>query len=173
LTDKVRKGNHVAKSYVLKALKILGSEEILKLAEVVQKKQSFQQAAGGEFTGWGDSFEQPASAEETRPRPEGKVLAFKKERDFEKYQPPPAASQENTEEAPGEESSPIHLFTSEMHLWQRELSKSAENSLHKQQASKGYLRASEMYVVKSKDCEGKEKLRFASTDGILINKKQA
>ena len=40
-------------------------------------------------------------------------------------------------------------------------------------AFKGYRKSTEMYVVKTPTHEGKDKIRFASTNGVLVNKKQA
>ena len=45
--------------------------------------------------------------------------------------------------------------------------------VQKKDAFKGYEKSTEMYVVKTTTHDGKDKLRFAATDGVLINKKQA
>jgi hypothetical protein len=35
------------------------------------------------------------------------------------------------------------------------------------------MKSNEMYVVKTPSSDGKDKIRFAATQGVLINKKQA
>jgi len=37
----------------------------------------------------------------------------------------------------------------------------------------GYKKSADMYVVKTTEVDGKEKIRIASTRGVLIDKKQA
>ena len=43
----------------------------------------------------------------------------------------------------------------------------------KKEAARGYARATEMYVVKTSKIEGSDSIRFASTNGVLVDKKQA
>jgi hypothetical protein len=64
-------------------------------------------------------------------------------------------------------------MSSEVILIQREISRETTNEVHKTAAKSSYSKASEMYVVKSQSLDGKENIRFASTNGVLINKKQA
>lgn len=153
-------------SYVLQALKILGLEEILKLSEVLHVKQvPLKKAAGAELIVWDDA-EEKASTRNQGPREEAKVLAFPKKTINELIP--------MQDEAPAkEDDNPTNLLTSEVILWQRELSKQAGETSHKMDAFKGYKKSTEMYVVKTPTLEGKDKIRFASTNGVLVNKKQA
>ncbi len=152
-------------SYVLQALKILGLEEMLKLSDVLHVKQvRLKKAAGGELIVWDDADlnVQPRNA----PREEAKVLAFPK-KTISQLLPL------QDEAPPKEEESTPNLFTSDVVLWQRELSKLSGETSHKMDAFKGYKKSTEMYVVKTPTNEGKDKIRFASTNGVLVNKKQA
>lgn len=152
-------------SYVLEALKILGLDEILKLSEVLLTKQvPLKKAAGEELIVWDET---PAPKKPKTEVREGKVLPFPQKtiHDIEAFEEPP------TEIA--EESEASELLTSDFILWQRELQKKTEMKVQKKDAFKGYEKSTEMYVVKTTTHDGKDKLRFAATDGVLINKKQA
>ncbi|MFP5384998.1 MAG: hypothetical protein ACLGHN_02900 [Bacteriovoracia bacterium] len=156
-------------SYVLRALKILGLEEMLKLSEVLHVKQvPLKKAAGGEFIVWDDAVEQEAApTPKSEPKEkEGKVLTFPK-KTINDLTPLPEEA-----EATGEEETPSFL-SSDLVLWQREIAKHTGDNIHRLDAFKGYKKSTEMYVVKTPGAEGKDKMRFASTNGVLINKKQA
>lgn len=157
----------MAKStYVLRALKILGLEEMLKLSEVLHVKQvPLKKAAGEELIVWDDAPEKSQQPVQ-RERPEAKVLPFPKKtiNDLAPMPEHPEGVQE--EEVPG-------FIGSDLVLWQREISRQSGDNIHKLEALKGYKKSTEMYVVKSSDKEGKDKIRFASTNGVLVNKKQA
>jgi len=58
-------------------------------------------------------------------------------------------------------------------LWNREQNKDSNSPVLKKEAAKEYARSTEMYVVKTATVEGKEKIRFAHTNGVLVDKKQA
>lgn len=153
-------------SFVLQALKILGLEDILKLSEVLHVKQvPLKKAAGEELIVWDEDA--PDKVFQKAPREEGKVLSFPKKtavQDLTAFTPEP--------EIPKEELAPSFV-TSDLVLWQREISRDAGENIVKLDAFKGYKKANEMYVVKTKMAEGKDKMRFASTNGVLVNKKQA
>ncbi len=154
-------------SNVLKSLRILGLEEMLKLSQVLQVKQvPLKKAAGEDLVVWDEAPEKKRHS----PPQEAKLLEFPKERSSS-ARPTPLIEPEVSEEA--EEKEVPFLYSSEMMLWQRELSKESEALMSKKGATTGYKKATEMYVVKSQDREGKEKIRFASTNGVLVNKKQA
>lgn len=149
--------------YVLRALCILGPEEILKLAHILHREEvSFKKASGDEFVFWKEG-KAPAKKQESRPKTEAKILHFSR---------PAPQVEEKVETA--EESSPEDggIMSSEVILMQREISRESNSGTQKASAKSGYHKATEMYVVKS-TVEGKEKIRFASTNGVLINKKQA
>lgn len=159
----------MAKSFVLRALKIFGLEEMLKLSEVLKVKSSrMKKAAGEELIVWSDEPEKPHHAP-TVAQETDNVLQFKKHGHIE--MPEPIADPNASQGIPQEDGSTF--YSSEFMLWQRELSKDVGAPLLKKEAVKGYSRATEMYVVKTPTIEGKEKIRFASTNGVLVNKKQA
>jgi hypothetical protein len=158
------------KSSVLRALKILGLEEMLKLSEVLQVKQvPLKKVAGGEHIVWDE--EPPKENFSRAPQKEATVLPFPQKN-------PPSAASVNLHdhlavEASVSEGSTHNLVEMDMLLWQRELARTTEESFHKQEAFKGYKKATEIYSVKSKDLDGKDKVRFANTNAVLVNKKQA
>lgn len=152
-------------SFVLRALKILGLEEMLKLSEVLHVKQApLKKAAGEELVVWDDSESIHELPKKTRPKEEAKILEFPK-KTLADLAPEP--------ELEGKEGEDSGLLHSEVVLWQREITRQTGDTVHKKDAFKGYRKATEMYVVKTSDVDGKDKIRFASTNGVLINKKQA
>ncbi len=153
-------------SYVLKALKILGPEEMLKLSEVLHVKQApLKKAAGGELIVWDDA-DLKVPSRKTPEKEEAKILAFPK-KSINELIP-------LREEIPSkDDGASSTLLNSEVILWQRELNKQCEETSHKMDALKEYKKSTEMYVVKTPASEGKDKIRFASTNGVLVNKKQA
>ena len=158
----------MGKSFVLQALRVFSFEEMLKLSQSTQiKSVIMKKAAGAELIVWSDA------SEEVKPQPKDtevkdNVLPFKKQLLFDPETTPQAEISEVS--PPSEESK--NFYSSEFMLWQRELSKEAPAN-HKKDAAQGYARSTEMYVVKSATFEGKEKIRFAATNGVLVNKKQA
>jgi hypothetical protein len=159
-------------SYVLQALNILGLEEILKLSEVLHAKQvPLKKAAGEELIVWNTPVEKPGKKAK---KEEAKVLPFPNRAvtDFPELEEEPP---EKPEERPAPESSSgnEHVMPSDIILWQRELMRDSDEAIQKLDAMKGYQKSTQMYVVKSHLADGKEKIRFASTNGVLINKKQA
>lgn len=158
----------MANSYVLKALRIFGSEEMLKLSQsALVKPVMLKKAAGEDLVFWSD-----APDEETEPfsTPElpGKVLPFRK--NFKA--PVEEVPQDKKQKSEDSEEEQNHLVTTEFVLLNREMAKESAVSA-KKDAAKGYARATEMYVVKTSNIEGTESIRFASTNGVLVNKKQA
>lgn len=152
--------------FVLKALKILGPEEILKLSEVLQiKRAPLKQAAGGEFIVWDDAVD--GKPEKPQEESLAKVLPFTKKSVLNVPSLPDPA----LEQAPQNESET--LIHSDLILFQRERGKELSAKGHQLDASHGYKKATEMYVVKTTDIDGKDKIRFAQINGVLVDKKQA
>ena len=154
-------------TYVLQALKILGLEEMLKLSEVLHVKQvPLKKAAGGELIVWDDA-DQKVGPKKSPAREDAKILAFPK-KSINELIP-------LQEEAPSkdDEAGSHNLLTSDVILWQRELAKQSGETSHKKEAVQGYKKSTEVYVVKTPTNEGKDKITFASTNGVLVNKKQA
>lgn len=166
LTDMVNKGLPLANKpspYVLRALCILGPDEIQKLAHVLHREEvSFKKASGDSTVFWKEGRSTPKKRDES-PRTEAKVLHFSR----------PAPQVE--EPAPEVESSEDDqkIMSADLILLQREISRGTATTSHQASAKSGYQKATEKYVVKSQSLDGKEKIRFASTNGVLINKKQA
>ncbi|WPU65306.1 hypothetical protein [Peredibacter starrii] len=160
-------------SFVLRALKILGLEEMLKLSEVLHVKQvPLKKAAGEELIVWDDEpvqkpVHRTVSAPTPGPQTEARVLNFPKKTITDLA---PQVEEDKPEDAKTEEST---FLSSEIVLWQREIARSTDTAVHKLDAFKGYNKATEMYVVKTPSVDGKDKIRFAETNGVLINKKQA
>jgi hypothetical protein len=157
----------VAKSsFVLRALKILRLEEILKLSEVLHVKQvPLKKAAGDDLIVWDDAaLERPQRKIHEN---EGKVLSFPK-KTLKELTP---LIEESAE--PDDEREIPNFVTSDMVLRQRQIAKQSGQSVQKLDAFRGYKKSTEMYVVKTPTIEGKDKIRFASTNGVLVNKKQA
>lgn len=151
-------------TFVLRALKILGLEEMLKLSQVLHVKQvPLKKAAGEDLIVWDDA---PTIAPK-KPEVEAKVLSFPK-KTIQDLAPMP----EENPEIDDDKEKP-NFLTSDMVLWQREIAKNSGENVHKLDAFKGYKKSTEMYVVKTPTPEGKDKIRFASTNGVLVNKKQA
>lgn len=152
--------------FVLKALKILGLEEMLKLAEILNSKAvPMKKAAGEDLVVWSEP-EAGAPPKKKEPQPEGKILSFKAPK-------PTEAEIEAQAEKDHLKANPIHLVTAEMMIWQKELTKDSEVALQKKEAINGYKKSAEMYVVKTTELNGKEKIRIAATRGVLVDKKQA
>jgi hypothetical protein len=152
-------------SFVLRALKILGLEDMQKLSAVLHVKQvPLKKAAGGELIVWDETEEKPAKP--AHRQEEAKILNFPKKTITDLAPMPEEANAT-------EEGEPVSLIHSDVVLWQREISRQSGEVVQKQDAFKGYQKSTEMYVVKTPTPEGKDRIRFAATNGILVNKKQA
>ncbi len=159
-------------SFVLRALSLLGPGDILKLSAVIRDTLPLKKAAGEELIVWNDT---PKKIESPQ-KEEAKVLAFKSKSSESRLPeitatPEEIAAQKEIKEK--EEQERPNLLSSDMVLWQREMSKDLGGAINKLDAVNSYQRSTQMYVVKSETIDGKQKIRFASTDGILVNKKQA
>jgi hypothetical protein len=166
LTDIVMKGRTVSKSsYVLRALSILGPEEILKLSEVMHHKEnSLKKAAGEDLVVWDESS--PASS--SKKSKQAKILPFPK--DLLKELAPEVGPTEVSER---DQSSSETIDVTELVLKQREINRNLDENSHKLDAVKGYKTATEAYLVKSGSIEGVKEHRFANTCGVLVDKKIA
>jgi len=153
-------------NFALKALRILGLEEVLKLSEILHERQvPLKKVAGDDFVGWNDAADKKLQKRVVEPEP-AKILAFpKKARELETYQ----------EEVPENSHSEIPILeeANDALLWQREITRNNSQNISKLHAFSGYKKATEMYVVKVPTAEGKDKITFAATAGVLVNKKQA
>lgn len=159
----------MTKSFVLQALKIFGLEEMLKLSQTGQVKAAMlKKAAGAELIVWDDAPEPEEHIKEEKPQ--ATILPFKKQFSEQTEVAGPIPDPQLAQGKPSEESA--NFYSSEFMLWHRELSKDS-TAPFKKDAVRGYARSTEMYVVKTPTIDGKEKIRFAGTNGILVDKKQA
>ncbi len=159
-------------SYVLRALSILGPEEILKLSEVsIERQVPLKKAAGEDLIVWNEAPTRKRAPK--RESEEAKVLNFPERKSISDFSELEDPNRPKLEEQDADADEKPSLIQSDLMLWQREMSKESGGSLKKVDAVKGYQKSTQMYVVKATTPEGKQKIRFASVDGILVNKKQA
>ncbi len=149
-------------SFVLKALKILGLDEVLKLSEVLRLKQApLKKVVGEDFISFGnkedDQPKKPVASE-------ANILPFANKAYVREGEKPPHEGERQQEEQ-------TTLINSDLVLWQRELCRQIGNSVPMVDAVKGYKRFNEMYVVKDSSLDKTDKMRLASTKGVLVNKK--
>jgi len=152
------------KSFVLEALGILGLEEILKLSSVLlEKKVPLKRAAGENLVILSDD----AQARRRSKKEDDNLLSFSS--------PQKSAVQkdQHKEEDPRINQGESPYIESDLHLWQREVSKDNDGPSKNLEAFKGYKESTQLYVVKQESTDGKNKLKFASTNGVLVDKKQA
>ncbi len=161
----------MAKSFVLNALRIIGLEEILKLSQMALiKPVMLKKAAGEDLVVWDDASGPEHHKTADSDPVLAKVLPF----------PKPITEFAQTLEsmvAPNEhkkpDEAPINIQPTELMLWGRELGKDLLDPALKKNGAKEYAKSADIYVVKTTAIEGKDKFRFAATNGVLVNKKQA
>jgi hypothetical protein len=161
----------VAKSFVLRALRIIGLEEILKLSQMALiKPVMLKKAAGEDLVVWDDAPEsehpKPADSDPIL----AKVLPFPKPiSEFAQT----LDSRVTPNQAKRLDETPTNIQPTELMLWGRELGKDLSDPAFKKNGAKEYAKSSDIYIVKTTALEGKEIFRFAATNGVLVNKKQA
>lgn len=140
-------------SAVLKAFTIIGPEEILKYSEASRSAHG-KMVSGDSFVHWEEG---PSGLADETPAKEAEVIPFpQKKHQFQAYEEPLTS-----------------FIGTDLALMQREMARDAEEALTRMSAKNGYKSATEMFVIKTRDVEGKSKMRFASTHGVLVDKKQA
>jgi hypothetical protein len=149
-------------SAVLKAFTIIGPEEILKLSEASHTGHG-KMVSGDSFVHW---EEEPSHDEDKGPAKEADVIPFPQKKHQFTAMEEPLPADAKAEHIPS-------FINTDLALMQREMARDAEEALTRMSAKKGYKSATEMFVIKTKDVEGKSKMRFASTHGVLVDKKQA
>lgn len=159
------------RSKVLQAFSIIGPEEILNLSRILLKKTQLKKAAGDDLVFWDDAAGPESSLPTPAPSPPpGKVLKFPDtQAAVSAYQQQIKASPPKAE-TPEE---PSNLTTGEISILHREISREAEASIQRLGAKEGYKKNGSALIVKTKQDNGKEKLHFASTNGVLVDKKSA
>lgn len=126
----------------------------------IQKAVDLPMAAGAEFTQWDTS--QRKIPEKQKPQQketnsfEGKVLHFPEKRKPEEVTPIPKEVSE-----PGEEELELH----------REMFRVREDHHHMREGVELYRKTTSAHMMRASKEKG-SKLKFASTNGVLINKKQ-
>ncbi len=161
----------MTKSFVLKALRIFSLDEMLKLSEAAKINSSeFKKAAGDDSVDWPapsqgvDSLRQDLFS---RLPQEAEIIPFKRP-----SVPPEKVEDKKPQKTMNEKGSET-LSATDFLLWQRELSRDCHSSHVKKEAMKGYSKIAEMYVVKTNQEGETDKIRFASTNGVLVDKKQS
>jgi hypothetical protein len=144
-------------TFVLRALKLLVPEEILKLSEILYEKHHHLKKVAGDDIVVSDNAV-------VLPQKEAKILKFSKNSKESGRQESQQSSGTSSEEA---------MDSSDLLLWQRDLAKQSGESLQKSEALRRYKASTDMYVIKETAPEGKDKHRFPATNGVLIDKKQA
>ncbi len=145
-------------SFVLRALKILGLEDILKLSELLKRHQGpLEKVTPLKKAEPPDPL--PKSSE--RDTGESNLLTF------------PGKTQVNEKTPEENENKPQLSPESELFLLQIELSKHHDGTVQRLDALKEYKKTSESYQVQITSDDGKSVRKVISTNGILINKKQA
>jgi hypothetical protein len=148
------------RSFVFQALSLLGPEEILNLTRVLlQSKVVFKKAAGAESV-----LIPNVPIDSSAPKAEAKVLSFPVPKEPLK-DPPPENKKVDDQSSRG-------LGGSDLLLWQNDAKKDSGGA-QKREALKKYQKTTQTFAVKSEDTDGKTKLRFADTNGVLVDKKQA
>ena len=145
---------------VLRAISVLSLEEILKLSSSEEEILAFEQVAGGEWS---------SAPQARRPSSPAKILSFpspeKKANLARDLEPLP-------EEGESLDLEGLQELSLDFILSQRELWKRGVQSLGLATAIEEYLRQLQVISIKESSDEGKEKIRFITTQGLLINKKQ-
>jgi hypothetical protein len=145
--------------FVLRALKILGLEEVLKLSEVLNQQEEKNSKKFNEVVGSKEltTSEFTDHSEESN----SNILLFPEN---------PSDLDSNNEliKSKVELSSECELF-----LLQLEFSKHNEEVSHKINALNEYKKSSAIYRVNKTSEHGKSTKKIISTNGILIDKKQA
>lgn len=153
-------------SAVLRAFSLIGPEEILKLSQILYVATGLKKVVGESYTLWDEGPPQSAPS-----RPPGKVLQFpqnkiaspESESVPEPHLQPPADGK--VFDAP--------FITGEAAVLYRQISREAEDQLQKSSAKNGYKKTGSVLMVKTQIDGGKEKVHFASTNGVLVDKKSA
>lgn len=159
----------MSNSYVMKALRIFSFEEMLNLSQsALVRPIQLKKAAGEDLVFWSDASDEEVSEKEKEAEMPDNVLSFKK--DFRPIEEEITSDQKQPQKKSDEQVS--HIISTDFVLLNREMAKESASSV-KKEAARGYARATEMYVVKSANIEGSESIRFASTNGVLVDKKQA
>lgn len=150
-------------SHILKAFSIIGPEEILKLSESVATGHG-KMVSGDSFLVWGEEQEPELKTEALK---EADIIPFPQNKKL--FEP----LVEPVPETPTEEATVPAFLSGELALMQRELARESEEAITRMSAKSGYKSATNLFVIKTKDLEGKSKIKFASTNGVLVDKKQA
>lgn len=145
---------------VLRALSVLSLEEILKLSSSEEEILAFEQVAGGEWIN---------APQAKRSVTQAKILSFPTShesgalvRDLEPLQ----------EEGESGDFGGLNELSLDFILTQREFWKRGVESMGLAAAIEEYLRLLQVISIKESSEEGKEKIRFITTQGLLVDKKQ-
>ncbi len=142
-------------SSVLKILRLMSQDDVRQMtgSQYIQKAVNLPMAAGAE------GFSQWDNPPQEKPRPESKnnVLSFPKREVDPESHPAPEEAQEASPEV-------------ELHL-HRDMFKIRDEHLLQKEGVKLYKQSAEVHMYRASKEKG-SKLKFAHTNGVLINKKQ-
>lgn len=153
------------KSSILEALCLYDQEKILDLCKILlEKKIPLKKAAGEDIL-----FSSPSTGKS----PIGGAFEKSQQKKIERqlFLVPSEEEVKEKKKKKKEEEEDFRL-NSELIMWQREASKEIETIMKKTDAVKGYKQNNQLYVVKKETKKGESKLKFASTHGVLVDKKQ-
>lgn len=164
------------KSLILTIFRLLTPQDLGQLTETLKsRKASHKLAAGAELLVWDDD-------EREAPRQEGRVLSFPSKEptaagpvSLEQIGVVSAQEQKARLKAAEAEAEKDKPSESDFLIEEREKFKESEEKIFKQSGFACYQRSSDLslYRVTVTDDKGKEKTRLTSTQGVLVNKKQA
>lgn len=147
---------------LLRALSILSLEEILKLSSADKEILAFEQVAGGEWVG-------ASPAKKRRPETMARVLSFPSSPKLQAKDLEPISVEGKTED------NQLNELSLDFILTQRKLWKQGVESMGLAGAVDEYIRHTQAISIKetSSEEQGKCKIRFISTQGLLVDKKQS
>lgn len=145
------------KNSILRALSVLSLDDILKLSSVDEEILAFEQVAGGEWL---------SAPEPRRPRTEAKVLTFASPEHVKVKDLEPLKEGEEAELGGLKELS-LDFILTQRKLWKEGVSQFGLTS-----AIEKYLSQVQIISIKEKGHQGKERIRFIATQGLLVDKKQ-
>ena len=163
------------KSHILTVFRLITPQDLRHLTEALQSRKANLMAAGAELLVWD---------KELLPKPEAKILDFNKNKSSKKSDETLSLSeigvlsadeQKERQKSAKEEEDKDKPSESDFLLEEREKFKETEVKMFKQNGYACYQRSSDLslYRVTVTDDKGKEKSRLPSSQGVLVNKKQA
>lgn len=167
----------MAKSLLLKIFRLITPDDLGVLAEtLVEIQPQLKKAAGSELLSFDNEFQQQPKM--------AKVIQFPKNEQFTESSGDKdslaeigvlSAKEQKEKNKVEDEEERTKQSESDFLLEGREKFKESEEKIYKRSGFACYQRSSDLslYRVTSTDNDGKEKSRLTSSQGVLVNKKQA